>query len=303
MTALIPTLVVAATVAALTLLLVQVIPTRREHARFRTDRLGLGAPVAAEPDPGLAGRLDRAFAALVVRSGLKLGAGQASALILLSAVGAAVGLAVAGRMLWLAVPGFIAGTALPLVGLVVLQGRWRRQLQAQVPDILSLIARSLRAGMSLEQAIALSGQYGPSPLAQEFRHLSERISLGLPLRHALRTMAARLRLSDLDVLLSVLTLQGSVGGNLPMLLDRVAAGARDRNQFRGHVQAATAMSRTSGTFVALGQPLLLLIYMIWQPEMFAKFFDTPTGIYALGLSFALEIVGVIWIVLLLRIDY
>ena len=88
-----------------------------------------------------------------------------------------------------------------------------------------------------------------------------------------------------------------------MLLDRLAAGVRDRNQFRGYVKSSTSVSRITAIFIGAAQPALMIVYLAWQPDLFMRFFESSAGWSAFGLSILLEIVGVIWLSLLLRVDY
>jgi tight adherence protein B len=93
------------------------------------------------------------------------------------------------------------------------------------------------------------------------------------------------------------------GGNLPLMLDRLAASARDRNQFRGQFWAATAQGRITSIALALAAPALVLGYLIFQPEFAQSFLSDPRGWLFLGVVAVLETIGVIWVWRILKIDY
>jgi len=116
-------------------------------------------------------------------------------------------------------------------------------------------------------------------------------------------MAERVRLTDLNIFVSVVTLHRQVGGNLALLLDRVAAHTRDRNLFRGQFKAATALGRATGLFISAAAPALLVVYGVLQPEYLVKFARNPSGMAALGVAALLQVVGALWIFYLLRVDY
>jgi Flp pilus assembly protein TadB len=88
-----------------------------------------------------------------------------------------------------------------------------------------------------------------------------------------------------------------------LLLDRVAAATRDRNQFRGQFQASTALGRATGFFISLAAPVLLLVYFFLQPDYLIKFAQYPAGLAALIVAGALQVIGAVWILYLLRVDY
>jgi len=116
-------------------------------------------------------------------------------------------------------------------------------------------------------------------------------------------MARRVRLTDFDVFVTIVTLHRTMGGNLAHLLDRVASTTRDRNLFRGYFMAATALGRTTAFVIAAAAPLIFVGYAIWQPNFINYFTESAIGLRALGSALILEVVGAVWLFLLLRIDY
>jgi tight adherence protein B len=263
----------------------------------------VGYAAGPEAAPNWSARMDSAFAQMVHETGLGWGPEQALALMALASVVLAGLLFLWRGELWLIALGLVVGIALPLAIYLLLRQRWRQRLQDQLPDAFFLIARSLRAGETLEQALDMVASHGTKPLAGEFRQAVERIKLGLTVPAALQGMARRLRLPDFNVFVTAVTLHRNIGGNLTMLLDRVAASTRDRNQFRGYVRAATALARITGIAVAAAAPLLFVGYALWQPEFITRFTDSVGGVRALTVAAVLEVLGIIWLYFLLRFDY
>jgi tight adherence protein B len=249
---------------------------------------------------GWAARMDQGFADLIRRTMLGVSVHQALGVMVLAGVALATGLYFWRDDYWLAALGLVAGPVLPLTVFLSLQSRWRRQIQAQLPDAFFLLARSLRAGLTIDQALEMVGQQGLAPLADEFRRVTEHLRLGLPVPAALGLMGRRVRLSDFNVLIAVAALYQRMGGNLATLLDRLAIGSRERIQLRGQFRAATALGRLTAVLIALASPVLLLVYWLLQPDYLIRFAQDPRGMTALGVSLVLEVVGVIWIYLLLR---
>jgi tight adherence protein B len=252
---------------------------------------------------GWSARLDEKFEQTIERGGGGLKSDQALAIICLCAVTLA-GLFFLWRLeMWATGIGLLLGVALPLAIFLFLHSRWRLQAQNQLPDVYFLLARSLRAGLSLEQALTVVSEYGSPPLAEEFRRCVRHMQLSLPAPAALQLVAQRLKLPDFDAFLALVTLHRTTGGNLAALLDRLATGTRDRNQFRGYFRAATALGRITSFCIGGAVPVLLLVYSIWQPDYLAKFFLTPSGTTAFFAAMILEVVGVIWLAWLLRVNY
>lgn len=259
---------------------------------------------AISPKPaGWTDRLDNAFDSMILRTGMDMDPAQALALIVLTAVGLAGILYLWRGDLWLSILGMTLGGGGILALFLVLQNRYRRQLSEQLPDAYYLLARSLRAGLSMEQSITLTGEQGARPLADEFRRCAAQLRLGMTVPAAIDTIAKRIQLLDFNVFASTVALHHTMGGNLALMLDRLAASTRDRNHFRGYFQTATALSRITAIFIGIMSPLLLLIYAIFQPEYIRPFFESSSGMTAIAVAGLLQIVGIYWLYRLLHVDY
>jgi tight adherence protein B len=263
----------------------------------------LAGDSAIMPEKGLTARFDRGFNRMVERAGLGWGPEQALGIICLCGVLAAAGLYLWKEELWFSLVGMLLGMAIPLGILMVLQARWQRQLQEQMPDGFFFLARSLRAGLSLEQALAVSGNQGARPLADEFRRCADRVRLGLPVPTALELTSRRIHLLDFNVFVSLVALHQTTGGNLAMQLDRLATSVRDRNQYQGYFRSATALGRMTAIAIGAAVPLIFLGYSLFQPEFALRFFQSGQGLAMLATAFVLEIIGAIWLYFLLKVSY
>lgn len=290
--------------------LIRYIADRRErqmNARLgveSTDESGVLIRRAAPQAPtSWAARLDGSFEGLVTSTGLGMSAEQALGWIVLTALVGAVGMYLWRPLWWMATIGAVLGGGLMFGALWFYRASYRRKLQNQLPDALYLMARSLRAGLSLEQCISLVARESLRPLAAEFQRCDAQLRLGLSAAAALENMARRVQLIDMNALVSTVALYQSTGGNLPMLLDRLAAAARDRNQFVSYFRSATALGRICAIGLGLAGPAFLLGYLIMEPEYANTFFESTGGWITLGVAFAAEAIGVVWLFQLLRLEY
>lgn len=201
---------------------------------------------------------------------------------------------------------FYALVAALLGGLFVFLVLWtvsnrrRRAIQEQLPDGLFQLSRSLRSGLNLPAALRETSSYVPSPLSGLFARLAAALSLGESTRHAVRRVADTARVTEFDLFAEVLALHAESGGNLPAMLDRLAASIRDRNQYRGYFRSVTTLARVGAYFVALSAPVALLLYYVFQRDMFTRFVQEPVGQQMLIAAVVLEVLGLVWITLLLR---
>jgi tight adherence protein B len=250
-------------------------------------------------------RFDRGFDDMIAKTGLDLDTSLALALVVFCGVVPAAIMFVwrYEEEPWVAIPAFFLGMAVPLVFFWWRQGVWRRRLQNQLPDALYLMARSLRAGRSIDQAIQLVGEQGVPPLSREFARMHRQMDLQLPLAQVLEGAAKRLGLVDFNVFASVLRLHRATGGNLPVVLDRLAAATRDHNQFEGQYRAATVLGRYSAAFITCLVGFILFYLVFFGREWATPFFETTTGIVLFSVAMTLEACGLMLLFWLLKYEY
>ena len=277
----------------------------------------LGEPRETEPEGGLlaarlrqarSGDLVQSFRLLIERTGLEITPGSALLEMFVAGLILAV-VAFFARMEsgpLFAVLAFLIGAAIPLVFFLWKQRRYLQNLQAQLPDALFLLARSLRAGRPLDHAFQLVGEYGAKPLSREFARMHQQLELGIPLDQVTHGAATRLGLVDFNVFASVVSLHRTTGGNLPVLLDRLAISTRDRVQFEGQYRATTVMGRYSAGFIGFLACVILIYFFFFQKELTVRFFDTSvgyTGVYLFATAIGLELAGVLLLFWLLKYEY
>lgn len=176
------------------------------------------------------------------------------------------------------------------------------RLRDQLPEGLGALATSVRAGLSLPQALATAGGTVAEPLGGEFRRIVEEVRLGGTLDRALDGLEARVPLPDVTLLVAGLKLARSTGGGLAPLLDRVAESVRERARLRGHVRALTAQGRLSGWVVG-SMPVVLLVLMAFiDPAFIRPLVATPAGWLILAAAAVLEGFGALTIRAVIRVE-
>lgn len=245
-------------------------------------------------------RLDHRFARMI--RGTMFGLSAESAIgwiVLVGALAAVVAYLITPDIL-IAGVAFLLGGLVPFFIFLLFSGRRRRMIQEQLPDGCFQLARSLRSGLALPQALHETAHYLPDPLNGLFERLSSALSFGESTTDALQRVADDTRVTEFDLLTAVLAANVRLGGNLPAMLDRLAAAIRDRNQFRGYFRSVTALSRVSAFFLALAGPVVVLLYLTFQRDLFMKFINAPLGQTLVIVAVVLEVVGLIWLLWLLR---
>ena len=190
----------------------------------------------------------------------------------------------------------------PLLVLNVAVNSRRHRFEAQLPDVLTMISSSLRAGWGVQQALELVVQEAGPPAAQEFRRVQTETRLGMPIEEALQKMADRLQSEDYQSAVTAIIIQREVGGNLAEVLDIVAKTVRDRASLRRQISALTAEGRLSAYILVLLPILLALFLASTRPEYMLPFVTTTMGAFMAVTGVLLMIIGSFWLFRVTRIE-
>jgi tight adherence protein B len=199
--------------------------------------------------------------------------------LLLIWVGAVVGGAVLGAVLGGLLAALLLGLLAALVPPAVLARRtttWRRDFEAQLPDVLDLVASSMEAGHSLLTALQLVGEDASEPMGSEINRVLSETEVGRPLLEALDAMARRLDVQDLDWTVEGIRIQSEVGGRLSEMLRTLATFMRAREEVRRELRALTAEGKLSA-YVLGGLPILMLLFMSVAAKSYVRPLFTEAG--------------------------
>ena len=184
----------------------------------------------------------------------------------------------------------------------VLKRRRLEKLVEQLPDALNMMAGSLRSGASLAIALDLVASEAEVPLNQELSLLLREQKLGISMEDAMQGMAKRLRLEEVELFVSAVTISKSVGGNLAEVLERLAQTLRSKAVMEGKIKALTAQGKLQGIVVGLLPIVMILVLNYLEPEAMAPLFNTWYGWVVIGVIVVMLIIGGIFIRKIVSID-
>ena len=203
---------------------------------------------------------------------------------------------------WMAsVMGLVIGMVSTLVALLWLRARRVNQVLSQLPHVVDQIARAVRAGKSLDQALEVVATGLKAPLGPELRDCCRRLRLGVSLSVALRLLQERVPLADVQLLVTTLDVYRDVGGQLASMLDHLAHMMRDRHDFRRQINAATAGGRLAATLLAIIAPGVFAYFYLFRTSSMVPVFSDPWGVGLLTAAAVLEIIGLIWVFRVARV--
>lgn len=199
--------------------------------------------------------------------------------------------AVAGASSFVILLMMLAGGGLP-IGVVWWKARRRLlALDDQLPDVLTTLAASLKAGHSFRQGIQAVVDEGHPPASEEFKRVLTETSLGRPIDDALAEMAERVGSENLSFVVTSVTIQRQVGGSLAGIFDMVAETVRNRQQFARKIRSLTASGKMSA-YVLLGLPFVIAgALTVMNPEYMAPLYQTSVGHLLIGIGMTMMFFG------------
>jgi tight adherence protein B len=190
---------------------------------------------------------------------------------------------------------FVVGVLI-VISMVSYAGkREKSRFENQLPDTLTLIATSLRAGYSLLQAVEAVAAEAPNPTSREFGRAIAEARLGRPVVQALEGITQRTQSKDFEWAVMAIEIQREVGGNLAEVLQTVADTMLARNRLRGEIKALTAEGRISAWVLALLPFLMALFLWTTNRPYLEVLFTNRLGVIALIAGAVLMIGGIFWL--------
>jgi tight adherence protein B len=187
--------------------------------------------------------------------------------------------------------GFLVGYMLPRfwVGRRI-SGRLNA-FNKQLPDTITLLSNSLRAGSSFLQSIELVSREGSPPMSEEMGRVVREVNLGLGMEEALHNLVRRIKSDDLDLMVTAIGIQQQVGGNLAEILDTIAFTIRERVRIKGEINTLTAQGRVSGYLVAFLPIGLGVALNAINPAFMAPLFTETIGRILIGVGAVMMTIG------------
>lgn len=294
-------MVMSATFAAISTALLAVFLFARDllfGGRVDTQRKRLET-LPEEPEGGI----NRWIFHLVEESGVSFDTATFTAMLGGASVVGMGALFVVSDNLLAAAAGAVIGPLFPLF--YVLAKRWFRvgNMRRNLPLALQAVADAVRSGQTLEEACELAARDVPGPLGSEFAFAKRQLELGQSPISVMNRMSIRVPLHEFRIFSTAVVVHRCAGGNLSLLTQRMAMVSRDRQDVRSHLMAVTAGSQLSAVGMIVGVVLAAAALFWLEPEYIGKFVTHPKGPMLLTIAGILELIGVIWVWCILRVQY
>ncbi len=266
---------------------------KKEKRKKRDKKSGQPSALGAAVDRAVAGRgFAQNLSTQIARADLKFTVGEFLVISVTAALGLSLVFYLIDRPILIPV-GLIVGFFGPRWWVGFRQKARAKKFDDQLADALNLVVNSLRAGYSTNQAMEVISHEMPDPIANEFGRAVLEMQLGIDFDAAMLNMLRRMPSDDLDLVITAMSVQREVGGNLAEVLDSISFTIRERIRIKGDINTLTAQGRITGyiiTFLPFG--LSGFMYLA-RREFFGPMLEDPCGWMMLGSGFFLIVIGYI----------
>ncbi len=191
-------------------------------------------------------------------------------------------------------------TAAPALSWSAFRHRADDRIEAAVPGALDEIARSLRSGASLSQAVAEAGATSSPAIRPHLAAVSVAAERGLGLVTALEGWSERRPLPAVRLSVAALCLGAEAGGAQARAIDGVAATVRQRLGVASEAKALATQARLSGVVIAAAPIGFCALASLSDPRVGHLLFQTPVGWLLLVVGLTLDGAGAAWMARLTR---
>ncbi len=204
---------------------------------------------------------------------------------------------------WVAGLLFGAGAVMaPRMIFNILREKRKALVAEQLVDALGLLANSVRAGLTLPQAMEILVREMKPPITQEFGRVLQEYRLGTDFDQAMLNMARRMESRDLDILVNAVMVTRRSGGNVGEIFQNIAATIRERIRIEGKIRALSATGNMQALVMSAMPFGIMVVLYFMQPEYIYQMFSTTLGLIALTVVIAMVVAAFFWIRWIMDID-
>lgn len=190
--------------------------------------------------------------------------------------------------------GLVMGGSIPWLILRMVTHRRQAILEAQLPDVLDFIARSMQAGHAFNGALQMAASESPEPIASEFLRTFNQINVGGAVQDAMASLADRIDCTDMRYFAVSVVINREVGGDLAELLRNVAGLIRERLRLRLRIRVLTSEARASAWVLGVLPFVLAGILFSLDPDYLSPLWTDASGRKMLAYTLFLMVIGIFW---------
>ena len=169
------------------------------------------------------------------------------------------------------------GLMVPRILLAHYMKKRKKTFETQFVQGLEYLSSSVKAGLSLVQAIESLVENSMPPLSQEFDLLLREYRIGIPLNEALQNLSRRVGSDELNLMVYSVIITRELGGDVSEIFEHLADVIRERHRVMERIDTLTAQGRLQAMVCGAIPFFLYGLLFVWQPEFIEPLFESRMG--------------------------
>ncbi|MCG8432070.1 MAG: type II secretion system F family protein [Candidatus Omnitrophica bacterium] len=194
------------------------------------------------------------------------------------------------------VVGITIGLALPNLCMKMWDARRKARFNSQLLDGLMMLSSSLKAGLSLLQAMEVVVEDALAPLSQEFGWVVNEIKMGVTLEESLLKLSKRMPSEELTLIVNACLVAKITGGDLTKLFSRLSLTIRQNLRLKEEVKTLTFQGRLQGIVMLILPFVFVWVVFSFNRNHFDIMLSTEIGRILIVAAVFLDIVGIFLII-------
>ena len=176
--------------------------------------------------------------------------------------------------------------------------KYRKKIENDLLDAITIMNNAFKAGMSIIQAIDLVYKELDGPISKEFKKISTELSYGLDLDVSFKRFADRIKINEAVYLTSSLSVLNKTGGNIIKVFESIKKTMYSKKKLENELKSLTSSSRFI-MWILIFVPVVFVIFIATiNKGYFKPLFENPLGI---ALIFIILIIYITYIFTVRRI--
>jgi tight adherence protein B len=180
--------------------------------------------------------------------------------------------------------------------------KYQKAFDASLVESLATVSSSLRAGLTLKDALVVAVQNCPAIFAGEVSRVLKDYRFGQSIDAALDGVRKRVQTQNTNIAFGALIIGTQLGGRIPEVLQRIVNTIREVDRVEGRLKALTAQGKAQGALLC-AMPIIVTagLYMM-DREKIEYMMVSPVGKLLIGIAVFLEVVGILATLKVMKLD-
>ena len=189
--------------------------------------------------------------------------------------------------------GAITGLLVPMIVIKQMEKMRRRKFGSQLNDALVSLSQSLKAGLSLLQALEVLIEDMPPPISQEFGLIVKENKMGVPLEVSFERLNKKMDSEDLNFMTTAIMVARETGGNLTDVFTHLSENIRIRKKINDQIMTLTTQARWQGMIMSVLPVIFGAFILKTNPQFLDTMLDSDIGRILLIWCVISEVIGAV----------